>query len=144
MARRLSVLGAIVLAVACNETRSPVAPSSPAPGSSPPAPVSFTLTGVVYEATAAGRRPLSGVGLDVSVEYQSWPPNVFSDSTGRYRVPNTSIGGPLQIIADMPGYKQPCRVAVRQPDTDRICTSSRMTRCRQLAFLRRCHWPGRY
>ena len=118
MTQRLHILGAIVLGVACNETRSPVAPSSPAPVSSPSAPVSFTLTGVVYEATTAGRRPLAGVGLDVSVEYQSWPPKVFSDTTGRYRVPNMLVSGSLKIIAEMPGYKQPCRVAVMQTDAD--------------------------
>jgi hypothetical protein len=118
MTRRLHVLGAIVLGVACTETRSPVAPSSPAAASSSAAPVTFTLTGVVYEATAAGRRPLARVGLDVSVEYQSWPPRVFSDATGRYRVPNTSLSGPLKIIAEIAGYKQPCRVAVVQTDAD--------------------------
>ena len=118
MTRRLHALGAIVLCVACNETRSPVAPSSPAPASSPLAPVTFTLTGVVYEATAGGRRPLAGVGLDISVEYQSWPPRVFSDATGRYRVPNTSPSGSLKVTAEMPGYKQPCRVAVMHTDAD--------------------------
>jgi hypothetical protein len=71
----------------------------------------FTLSGTVYESAPAGVRPLAGVPLDVSVEYQSWPPRTTSDSEGHYQL---SVFGTqkLKVAAKKEGYAQPCRAAV--------------------------------
>lgn len=81
--------------------------TTPTPVAGPP----FTLSGTVYEATSTGRRPLAGVPLDVSLEYQQRTPRVTSDSAGRYSV---SIGSAEshKVAAELEGYSQPCRASV--------------------------------
>jgi hypothetical protein len=73
-------------------------------------PVVSTLTGIVYEMSVDSRRPLASVGLDISVEYQSWPPSTFTDSEGRF---TANVGPGLKIAATKAGYSQPCRVPTR-------------------------------
>ena len=109
----------LIAAAACGENRpftfpSPVlTPGSNAASASP----SGLLSGVVYEATPVGRQPLAGVGVDVSAEYQSWPPAVFTDAAGRYSVA-VAAGLSVKIIAEKPGYSQPCRVPVPRGVTE--------------------------
>ncbi len=86
MTSRLNVLAAVVLlATACGDTRPPVEPSpNPSPPITPPPVGNLSVTGVVYESTGAGRRPLGDVAIDISVEYQSWPATIRTDADGRY------------------------------------------------------------
>ena len=105
--------GIVVLltGLGCGESpSSPIAPSEvrPAP---PVMPVYSTLNGIVYDVSVNSRRPLASVGLDISVEYQSWPPSTFTDSEGRFTARN--VGPGLKIAATKTGYSQPCRVPVR-------------------------------
>jgi hypothetical protein len=89
---------------------SPIAPSEVRPAL-PVLSVSSTLNGIVNEVSMDSRRPLASVGLDISVEYQSWPPSTFTDNEGRFTAPN--VGPGLKIAATKTGYSQPCRVPVR-------------------------------
>jgi len=69
---------------------------------------------VVYEVTAAGRRPLGGVGIDMSLEDESHLPQVTTDGDGRYTfpmLPSLALSG-QKLIAVKAGYSQPCRVQV--------------------------------
>jgi hypothetical protein len=111
------LLALTLMAGACNESqRPPTTPSttptipSPSPSEAPPQNGAFTLSGVVYEITREGRRPLAGVPLDVSVEYQQRPPKVTSDSEGRYSLSNQA--GQLKVKAEKEGFSQPCRANV--------------------------------
>ena len=101
----------VVIGVGCSESpSSPVAPSEVR--TAPPVlPVFSTLNGIVYDVRVDSRRPLASVGLDISVEYQSWPPSTFTDSEGRFTALN--VGPGLKIAATKTGYSQPCRVPVR-------------------------------
>ena len=116
MRRLVATLGVVLLALGCGETGSPLTPSpTPSPGlSSPPLP---TVHGIVYEVTVQGRRPLSGVGLDISVEYQSWPPVVFSGPDGRF-ASQTGNSRSFKIAATKANYSQPCRVQANGVDAD--------------------------
>ncbi len=101
----------ILTALGCRESpSSPIAPSE-VPTASPVTPVISTLNGIVYEVSVDSRRPLASVGLDISVEYQSWPPATFTDSEGRFTARN--VGPGLKIAATKTGHSQPCRVQVR-------------------------------
>jgi hypothetical protein len=106
-------------AAGCGENRpftfpSPVlTPGSNAASASP----ARLLSGVVYEATAVGRQPLAEVRIDVSAEYQTLPPAVVTDAAGRYSV-EVLAGQNLKIIAERPGYSQPCRVPVARGVTE--------------------------
>ena len=103
----------IVTGLGCSETpSSPVAPSA-VQTAAPVVPVISTLNGIVYEVSVDSRRPLASVGLDISVEYQSWPPSRFTDSEGRFSAPN--VGPGVKIAATKTGFSQPCRVPVRTP-----------------------------
>ena len=120
MNHRLHVLGLVVLAAACGDSPGPAAaPSSVPPLPSSPAPMrTIAVTGTVYESTASGRRPLANVDIDISVEYQSWPPTVRTDANGRYRRPNVIPGPPLKLVAEKEGYSQPCRVPIQVTEAD--------------------------
>ena len=110
---RSMLLAAGVFTFAC-EDRTPVAPSrSLAPVSQVlPAPSDpFTLTGTLYESTPDGRRPLAGIPLDISVDYQSWPPRTTTDAEGRYSFSGSS-SEKLHVRVEKEGYSQPCRSAV--------------------------------
>jgi len=48
----------------------------------------------------------------MSVEYQSWPPQVTTDADGRYTLLNTAPTAGQKLIAEKAGYSQPCRVPV--------------------------------
>jgi hypothetical protein len=110
----LLVVTVAASAVACNKTM-PTAPTAtnsqtPPSASTPALSAPFTLSGVVYESTADGVRPLAGVPLDVSVEYQQWPPKVISDNQGRYSV---VLGkGQFKVAAQKEGFVQPCRANI--------------------------------
>ena len=115
---RLVVLGVVVIlgftGTACDDGRSPTMPSqspppSPAP---PPPPLPSTVTGVVYEHTSAGPRPLAGAPIDVSGEEVSSTYKAISDDNGRYVVTDLVPGQPLKAVAEKRGYRQPCRTPV--------------------------------
>jgi hypothetical protein len=120
MTSRLSVLAAVVLlATACGDTRPPVEPSpNPSPPITPPPVGSLAVTGVVYEIIGAGRRPLADVAIDISLEYQSWPATTRTDADGRYRQIVSRGPHPLKLIAEKPGYSQPCRVPIADTNVD--------------------------
>lgn len=101
----------ILTGLGCGESaQSPIAPSE-VRAEPPVSPVLSTLDGIVYDVSVDSRRPLASVGLDISVEYQSWPPSTFTDSEGRFTARN--VGPGLKIAATKTGYSQPCRVPVR-------------------------------
>ena len=115
MGRAPALLTVIALAAACSESRRMPSAPSPMPTASPvPLPPS-DVTGIVYEMTSAGARPLAGVGIDMSPEYQSWPPTVMTDAEGRYSVPGMGGG---KLVAEKTGYSQPCRVPVTGREHD--------------------------
>ena len=120
MPRLLSILAIVTMMAACGETPAPPTAPSPTqtlPTTNSPAPTpQLTLTGVVYESTAAGRRALPDVPLDLSVEYQSWPPSLTTDANGRYTWPGNGSG--LKVVAQKAGYSQPCRVSLRPTTAD--------------------------
>ena len=118
MKQILVSFGILLSALGCRDTPSlPLAPSTPPPSSVtiPPAAPILNVTGVVYDTTADGPRPLPGVAIDISVEYQSWPPTITSDAEGRYR---DTGGGGRKLVAEKAGYSQPCRVAIIATDRD--------------------------
>jgi len=106
-------IGIVVAGLGCGELPSSPTATSEVQRASPIIPVIATLNGIVYEVSGDSRRPLASVGLDISVEYQSWPPATFTDGEGRFTVQN--VGPDLKIAATKSGYSQPCRVAVRTP-----------------------------
>ena len=114
MRRITTTLGIVLLALACSETRSPVGPSPPAPSASPipPLPTLTHVSGVVYEVTSGGRRPLAGVQLDISPEYQSNFPITESNAEGQFTVELVPRDG-LKIVGIKTNYSQPCRLPVR-------------------------------
>jgi len=99
-----------LVASACDEdTRSQLtAPSSSTVTTSG----ASTVSGVVYEATAGGLRPLAGVGIDASPDYQSHSPRTTSTADGRYELPASVLAAGNKIVGERTGYRQPCRVAV--------------------------------
>jgi hypothetical protein len=114
MLRSLAVGFLVVLVAACDGTRTPTT-SSP----TPPPVTPLTLTGVVYEYTAEGRRPLAGAAIDVSAEYQSYSPKVFSDAEGRYTAADlTSLRDDWKVVAQKAGYRQPCRTRLSHTTVD--------------------------
>jgi hypothetical protein len=106
------LLASIVCNLGC-EDRHPSAPSASAAGSQvrPAPPGVFTLSGIVYESTRDGRRPLAGIPLDISVDYQSRSPMTATDAEGRYRFSGSS-SDKLNVRVQKEGYSQPCRSAV--------------------------------
>jgi hypothetical protein len=109
MTRLLTMVFLVLLGTACQHTTpAPTTPSPTAPSS---------LSGVVYESTSGGRRPLAGAGIDVSPEDQQWSPETTTDADGHYEVssaamhPDPGSGLPvnLKVIATKAGYSQPCR-----------------------------------
>lgn len=108
MNRLLFVAVVVAFVAACNS--SPSSPSvAPPPTPQPVAQVSM-VTGTVWESTIAGRQPLPGVGIDLSGEFQSWPPTTTTDAQGHYQV--TTVHGTGKVRAVLAGYSQPCRVPV--------------------------------
>ena len=108
----LLAVTAAVAALACHDKvpTAPAVPNSENPLSSLIPTSLFTLSGVVYESTADGVRPLAGVPLDVSVEYQQWPPKVTSDNEGGYAV--ILRRGQFKVVAEKAGFVQPCRANI--------------------------------
>ena len=111
-------VGLLLSALGCRDTPSlPLTPSTAPPSSvtvPPVAPIS-NITGVVYDSTTGGRRPLPDVAIDISVELQSWPPTITTDTEGRY---HSHGGGGRKLVAQKAGYSQPCRVAIIATDRD--------------------------
>jgi hypothetical protein len=106
MNRLLFVAVAVAFVSACNSS-----PSSPSVAPPPtPQPVVTTVAGTVWESTITGRQPLPGVGIDLSPEFQYWPPTTTTDAQGHYQV--TTIHGTGKVRAELAGYSQPCRVPV--------------------------------
>ncbi len=113
------LLPALVLALAigaCGD--GPTGPAPPAPVSPPPAalpppppPVTVTVSGVVYQHTFEGRRPLPDVPLDVSPAGLSFSPNVTTDADGRYRAV-VPVGRTIKANATDPRFSQPCRASI--------------------------------
>jgi hypothetical protein len=101
----LSLLTTAVAALGCSND-SPRATTQPA-GHVPesPAPVpSFTISGVVLEHTASGRRPAAGVVLTVFSDIADF---TTSDADGRYSA--SARGGAVSIAAAETGaYMSPC------------------------------------
>jgi hypothetical protein len=110
------ILPAILLVLAASACDrhppgNPTAPTLVTVRTVPTVPAVPRLSGTVYEAAADGVRPLAGVGIDASAEYQSFPPTTFTDEKGHYELP-LDTGRDLKIIAGKGGYSQPCRAAV--------------------------------
>ena len=121
MRNRFLKVGVLVLFVAaCDGTRAPTAPTASPSSATPsnPTPSLLTLTGVVYEHTAQGRRPLAAAGIDVSAEYQSFQPKAFSDSEGRYSLGVPGLQQDWKIVAEKAGYRQPCRTRLSATTID--------------------------
>ena len=118
MTRTLPLVCLLLLATACGDSRStPVAPSDSPNGSTSVPSALVGLSGTVYEYTPTGRRPLPNVPLDISVEYQAWPPQLTSDAEGRYGIFKGPMSA-LKVRAEAPGYSQPCRAgAILNGDT---------------------------
>ena len=118
MTRTLPLVCLLLLATACGDSRStPVAPSGLPNGSTGVPSALVGLSGTVYEYTPTGRRPLPNVPLDISVEYQAWPPQLTSDAEGRYGIFKGPMSA-LKVRAEAPGYSQPCRAgAILNGDT---------------------------
>ena len=93
-------------------------PTATSPTSVPNTPaVQTKLSGTVYAASASGREPLAGAGIDVSAEFQSQSPFTFSDANGRFSF-DALAGVRLKIVAGKPGFSQPCRVPVNTGTLD--------------------------
>src|SRR5437588_4815498 len=118
---RLMIVGVVATSICACNSRPPVGPTqsttrvnaTPTP-SPPPPPSAFSVSGIVYESTASGRRSLAGVGIDVSLEYQSWPPRTTSDAQGHYQVSGSYVAsnGGFKVRGELPGYSQPCRAPI--------------------------------
>ena len=106
-------IGIVVILTGLGCSKAPSSPIAPSEvrAAPPIIPVVSSLNGIVTEVSVDSRRPLASVGLDISVEYQSWPPSTFTDSEGRFTAQN--VGPGLKIAATKTGYSQPCRVPVR-------------------------------
>ena len=118
MTRPLLLVCLLLLATACTDSHTaPVAPSGLPNGSTGAPPALVNLSGTVYEYTPAGRRSLPNVPLDVSVDFQAWPPQLTSDAEGRYGILKAPMSA-LKVRAEAPGYSQPCRAgAILDRDT---------------------------
>jgi hypothetical protein len=92
-------------AIACGQSSSPSPPTTPTPSNA-----DSSISGTVYQVTAHGVSPLAGVGLDITVEYQAWPPNATSDANGGYRLGGLLDGRPMKVRAEKEGFSQPCAV----------------------------------
>jgi hypothetical protein len=96
-----------VAALGCGSDSQP-APSQPVsqtPDSPAPVPVpSYTISGIVFEHTASGRRPAAGVTL---VVYSATADVVKSDANGRY---SATVHGDIVNVepVDSEGYMSPC------------------------------------
>ena len=111
----LAALSVTILMMACDEGRSPVAPSlrpTPAPGTTipttPPTPfVYHTLSGVVFELTPEGRAMVA----DVEVYCESCDPPLGhsmtkTDAAGGYNF-NQAEDGPHLVLLSKQGYRLP-------------------------------------
>ena len=82
----------------------------------------LTLSGVVYEHSSSGVRPLAGVALDVSPPGAQHTSQVTIDGDGRYHL--AGLSGPrYKVNAEARGYLQPCRGrrAHRRPPMGPLC-----------------------
>ena len=104
-----------LLVAACRESLpSPTIPSpsiQPPTILEPPSPgVTFTLSGVVYESTLEGLRPLANAPLELETRnYVPWVgQEATTDAEGRYRVSGWSLAF-VRVLVQKRGYAQPCR-----------------------------------
>jgi hypothetical protein len=109
----IAVAGA-ALSSACWAYDSPTAPTPALPAGMATVPEVVTVTGVVYEVTAAGRRPLADVGIDMSHSFEIWPPEVWTDGEGRFVLRASASALEQKLVAYKEGYSQPCRRPVEQ------------------------------
>jgi hypothetical protein len=124
-----TVLGVVLLLVGCRDTASSPAMTSPTQTTGASAAPPPRVRGIVYDVTAQGRHPLEGVGLDISVEYQSWPPVVFSGPDGRF-TSATSTSSSFKIAGTKANYSQPCRLQASGTDADHEVFWCRTISCR--------------
>ena len=109
----------LLLVTACRESQpSPTIPSpqiQPPTILEPPSPsVTFGLSGVVYESTLEGLRPLANAPLELETRnYVPWVgQRATTDAEGRYQV----SGWPralVRVLVQKRGYAQPCRAIVQ-------------------------------
>jgi hypothetical protein len=112
--KRLAIVASLTfVAAACDGRRAPTA-STATPGQSPTAISSFTLSGVVFESTSSGRRPVSGVSVFADLTTGGYWASVGGKSTdaeGRYSF-SLIYPGRLDLWATRQGYAQPCFTAI--------------------------------
>jgi hypothetical protein len=113
MKRLAIVLSLTIAAAACDDRRPPTAPTA-TPGQSPPAVNSFTLSGVVFEISSSGRRPVAGASVFADLTTPGLWASVggkITDAEGRYSFSRLSPGR-LDLWATRQGYAQPCFTAI--------------------------------
>ena len=118
---RIGIVFSILALISCDSTMPAPTPTSATPvtsGSMVTTPSTFAISGTVYESSPSGLRPLAGVPLDISVEYQSHSPQTTTDADGRYSV-TRSASDPLTVKVEKTGYSQPC-VARTSTGTDSV------------------------
>jgi len=109
--------------VSCGSNTSPSMPTSA--GAVDPSAIfpriapTFTISGTVYEVGLSGTQPLAGVPLDISVEYQSHPPQTTTDADGRYSATRSGTD-PFTVKVEKPGYVQPCVARTLHEGTDNV------------------------
>ena len=109
-----TMCGSMALAACDSSTPTPPAlPSAPTPAPSAPTPVGFSLSGVVFEGTSAGPRPVLGGHVNFSVDSRP-EGSVFVDSSGRYTISGLPAGRLVRVTAfpspedGGPRLHQPC------------------------------------
>jgi hypothetical protein len=96
-------MGAVLAACGSQPTApAPVPATSPAPPVTPPPTIpqtGSTLSGVVFENTADGRRAVAGGGVNYYVNTGIGFPRVPMDANGRYTIPNLPDGSRIRLVA---------------------------------------------
>ena len=111
MTRKWAPAALLLFAVACEHSSSRgVAPTGPSGIVSPPLTQTFTISGLVFETTADGVRPMPGFGVarEILSGTQTGDPGWMTDRDGRYAIQGLSYNSRIQVIAGGPSYDQPC------------------------------------
>ena len=120
----IAALGLTILMSACDSqtdggsvlASSPAAPT-PVVTASPLPPFTLSWVCFLYESTASGLKPLAGAPLDISVEYQSWPPKTTTDAEGKIHCPvpgrkNLRLSSKRKATASLAGWRSIWRATV--------------------------------